>query len=63
MGISYKDTNGFQPEELQDLFLSVNWQSGQYPEKLTIAMAHSACVFSAWDSGKLIGLIMLWMIA
>ena len=57
MEISYKDIQSFQPEALQELFLSVEWESGQYPEKLAIAMAHSGCVFSAWDDGKLIGLV------
>ena len=57
MNITYKDTQKFQIEELQNLFLSVKWESGQYPEKLIIAMENSSTVFSAWDNEKLIGLI------
>ena len=57
MGITYKDTNKFQVEELQNLFLSVGWESGKHPKKLVTAMEHSGSIFSAWDNGKLIGLI------
>ena len=57
MGIEYKNTKKFQLKELQDLFLSVKWESGRYPEKLVIAMEHSDSVFSAWDNEKLVGLI------
>jgi len=57
MNITYKNTQKFQMIELQDLFLSVKWESGQYPEKLIVAMENSSTVFSAWDNEKLIGLI------
>ena len=57
MNINYKSTQNFQPEELKKLFLSVKWQSGNHPEKLTIAMKNSATVFSAWDNDRLVGLI------
>lgn len=55
--IAYKDIKDFDPGQLQTLFLSVGWSSGHYPEKLTEAMKHYGSVFSAWDSGKLVGLI------
>ena len=42
---------------LEDLFLSVNWSSGHYPEKLAVAMRNYATVFTAWDGDKLVGLI------
>jgi len=57
MSIQYRNIKEFQPKELQDLFQSVKWISGQYPEKLKKAMKHSDTVFSAWDDEKLIGLI------
>ena len=57
MRIDYRNSCEFSPEELQELFLSVEWQSGRYPEKLVVAMRNSGAVFSAWDDGKLIGLI------
>ena len=57
MNIEYKDTKIFHPGKLQELFLSVKWTSGQYPEKLVYAMKHSGSVYSAWDDDKLVGLI------
>ena len=57
MNIEYKETKILKPEDLQDLFLSVEWSSGHYPEKLAAAMKNSGSVFTAWDNGKLIGLI------
>jgi len=55
--IIYRETQDFVPKALQDLFLSVEWSSGHYPEKLAIAMKNSGSVFTAWDDDKLIGLI------
>lgn len=57
MNITYQSTKDFYSDELRDLFLSVEWSSGHYPEKLVIAMKNSGSVFTAWDGGKLIGLI------
>jgi len=57
MGIVYKDIKDFHPKELQDLFLSVGWSSGHYPEKLVVAMKNSGSVFTVWERDKLIGLI------
>lgn len=57
MNIIYKDTHEFKPEDLEELFLSVEWQSGKYPEKLITAMQNYKTVFTAWDGGRLIGLI------
>lgn len=39
------------------MFLSVEWSSGEYPEKLVIAMKNFDTVFSAWDGDELVGLI------
>lgn len=55
--ITYKNTKDFNKNELQDLFLSVEWSSGHYPEKLVVAMKNFGSVFSAWDGDKLVGLI------
>ena len=55
--ILYKTTNKFSAKELEELFLSVEWSSGNYPDKLVIAMENSSTVFSAWDGDKLVGLI------
>ena len=57
MAIIYKDIHEFTKEELEDLFLSVEWSSGHFPDKLVIAMKNYETVFSAWDEDKLVGLI------
>lgn len=57
MDITYKATHDFKVEELQALFLSVEWSSGHYPEKLVIAMKNFETVYTAWDGDKLVGLI------
>lgn len=57
MNITYKDSHDFSREELQALFLSVEWSSGHYPDKLVVAMQHFETVFSAWDGDRLVGLI------
>ena len=57
MEIQYSSTKEFDKAQLQDLFLSVQWSSGNYPDKLQIAIRNSDKVISAWDGGKLVGLI------
>lgn len=36
MEIEYKQTKDFTADELQKLFLSVHWKSGNYPENLSV---------------------------
>ena len=55
--ITYRDVHEFDQQQLQDLFLSVEWSSGHFPEKLVVAMRHFETVFTAWDDDKLVGLI------
>ena len=57
MEIEYKNTKIFTEKELERLFLSVKWESGNYPDKLVRAMQNSTYVISAWDGNELIGLI------
>lgn len=57
MNIEYKSSKDFTAAELQRLFLSINWESGAYPEKLVRAMHNSTHVISAWDGDKLVGLV------
>lgn len=57
MSIEYKDTHSFLQEELKDLFLSVEWSSGHFPEKLVVAMKNFKTVYSAWNEDKLVGMI------
>ena len=44
-------------KELEELFLSVEWSSGHYPDKLETAMRNYQTVFTAWDGDRLVGLI------
>jgi GNAT superfamily N-acetyltransferase len=55
--IDYRDTHDFSERELERLFLSVEWSSGHFPDKLKIAMQNFSTVYSAWDGEKLIGMI------
>ena len=57
MNIEYSDQKEFAKEELERLFLSVDWSSGHFPDKLVIAMRNYKAVYSAWDGDKLVGLI------
>lgn len=57
MKITYSDRHDFSPEELERLFLSVEWSSGHFPDRLVRAMKNYETVFSAWDGDKLIGMI------
>ena len=55
--IAYRATQDFTPQALRELFLSVEWSSGNYPDKLCAAMKNFGTVFSAWDGERLIGMI------
>ena len=55
--IKYTESKIFTKEQVQNLFLSVNWISGNYPERLYQALMNSSTVLTAWDDDKLIGLI------
>jgi ribosomal protein S18 acetylase RimI-like enzyme len=57
MEIIYRNVQGFKKEDLEDLFLSLNWSSGHYPDKLQIAMQNYDTVYTAWDQERLVGLI------
>lgn len=47
MVLSYTDTKEFSPAALEELFLSVQWESGRHPERLARALLHYGAVFSA----------------
>ena len=55
--IEYKRIKDFESDQLQELFMSVEWFSGNFPEKLQTALHNSSKVISAWDGNKLVGLI------
>lgn len=55
--IEYRDTHEFTAKELERLFLSVDWSSGHFPDKLKTAMQNFETVYTAWDGDKLIGMV------
>ncbi|MEN8188406.1 MAG: GNAT family N-acetyltransferase [Thermodesulfobacteriota bacterium] len=57
MEIQYRTTQSFERSQLQQLFLAVEWSSGNYPDRLQTAMKNADTVFSAWDGTKLVGLM------
>jgi ribosomal protein S18 acetylase RimI-like enzyme len=57
MSVEYKSIKDFTPKQLEELFLSVEWSSGHFPDKLVVAMKNYGTVYSAWDGEKLVGLI------
>lgn len=59
MEITYTEEKKFTQDEVQSLFLSVGWVSGQYPVRLYKALMHSSTVITAWDGERLVGLVRL----
>lgn len=57
--IQYTLEKKFTKQQVQELFLSVGWISGQYPERLHKALMNSQTVITAWDDKKLVGLVRL----
>ncbi len=57
MAIEYRDTKEFDAEELAELFLSVEWGSGNFPDRLQQGIRNSDHVISAWDGSRLVGLM------
>lgn len=57
MNIIYTGKKIFTKEQIQQLFFSVGWISGQYPERLYKALINSSTVLTAWDGNKLVGLV------
>ncbi len=55
--ITYTEEKKFDAVQVEKLFLSVGWISGQYPTRLYKALMHSSTVISAWDGDRLIGLV------
>ena len=53
---TYTEEKKFTKEQVQQLFLSVNWISGKYPERLYKALMNSSTVLTVWNEKKLIGL-------
>jgi len=57
MTIEYRYIKDIDKRELRALFLSVHWDSGNYPDKLQLALKGSHQVITAWDGDKLVGLM------
>lgn len=57
MKIEFTEQKKFTQEQVQELFLSVGWVSGQYPGRLYKALMGSSTVITAWDEGRLVGLV------
>lgn len=55
--IEIRETHEYTAEQLENLFLSVEWSSGHYPERLVKAMRNFETVYAAWDGNTLAGLI------
>ena len=54
--LKYTEEKIFTQEQVQELFLFVNWISGNYPERLYKALMNSSTVLTVWDDAKLVGL-------
>ena len=54
---TYTEEKKFTKEQVQELFLSINWVSGNYPERLYRALMNSSTVLTVWDGERLVGLI------
>ena len=57
MKIQYTDEKIFTQQQVTELFLSVGWISGRYPNRLYKALKHSSTVITAWDREQLVGLV------
>lgn len=57
MNITYTEDKIFNKKQVEELFLSVGWISGQYPDRLYKALMHSSTVLTAWDGKRLVGLV------
>ncbi len=54
--LNFTEEKTFTQEQVEELFLSVNWISGKYPDRLYKALMHSSTVLTVWDDKKLVGL-------
>ena len=57
MDIRYIEEKVFTQKQIEELFLSVNWISGKYPDRLYKALLESSTVITAWDKERLVGLV------
>ena len=57
MSVTLTEERTFTQEQVQRLFRSVGWVSGEYPERLHRALMGSSTVITAWDGDRLVGLV------
>ena len=57
MEITYTNGHDYAPEALEELFLSVDWESGRHPQKLAEALRNYETVIAAWDGKRLVGML------
>lgn len=55
--LKYTEEKIFTQEQVQQLFLSINWVSGNYPKSLCKALMNSSTVLTVWNGDFLVGLI------
>lgn len=55
--LRYTEEKIFTQEQVQQLFLSINWVSGNYPKRLYKALMNFSTVLTVWDGDFLVGLI------
>ena len=56
MAITFTEEKLFSVEQIEVLFLSVQWISGKYPQRVHKALMNSSTVITAWDEERLVGL-------
>lgn len=54
--LRYTEEKIFTQDQVEELFLSVHWISGKYPERLYKALMNSSTVLTVWDGQRLVGL-------
>lgn len=57
MEITYTEERNFTPQQVAELFLTVRWVVGKYPDRLYKALMNSSRMISVWDGNCLVGLI------
>lgn len=55
--IEYTTERKFTQSQVEELFLSIGWVSGKYPQQLFRALHQSSYVLTAWDGERLVGLV------
>lgn len=57
MTIEYSTSRTFTAAQVEDLFLSISWHSGKFPNRLFKSLQASSLVITAWEGNQLVGLV------